>query len=73
MSEWVSVKDRLPEKPGLVSYEHVYCLIFYNGDVLLRPWNCEHLCWDDESGDDFELKPKDPTHWMLLPSGPNHE
>ena len=68
--EWISTAERLPEKPGLKNYEHVYCLIFINGEIELRPWNCEHLCWDRSDGDDFEFQPKEPTHWMYLPEEP---
>ena len=47
MSEWIKPSDRLPEKPGKSSYEYVECLIVRKGEVLMRPWNCEHQCWDD--------------------------
>jgi hypothetical protein len=50
---WVSPKDHMPEKPGKASYEYVDCLIVYKNEVLMRPWNCEHLCFDDEHYDDF--------------------
>ncbi len=43
----------MPEKPGKASYEYVDCLIVYKNEVLMRPWNCEHLCFDDEHYDDF--------------------
>lgn len=69
-SKWISVEDRLPDKPGVKSYEHVWCLIFVNGQIELRPWNCEHLVWDNSSGGNFEFKPKDPTHWMPVPENP---
>lgn len=55
--QWVKTKDRLPEKPGKKSYEYVDCLIYHNGEILQRPWNCEHLCWDDAHYDDFFLRP----------------
>ena len=68
--KWISVELKLPEKPGLASYEHVDCLIFIKGEILQRPWNCEHLCWDNAYGDNFEFNPKEPTHWMPLPEPP---
>ena len=68
--EWIKTSDRLPEKPGKSHYEYVECLIVYKGDVIKRPWNCEHLCWDDEEHDDFFCDPKEPTHWMPLPEPP---
>ncbi len=71
MSEWIKTADRLPEKPGIKDYEYVECLIFYKGEIMLRPWNCEHLCWDDEAQDDFFCDPKAPSHWMPLPAPPS--
>jgi hypothetical protein len=68
--EWIKTADRLPEKPGKRSYEYVECLIYHKGQILLRPWNCEHLCWDDEAQNDFYCDPKEPTHWMPLPNPP---
>lgn len=67
---WIKTSDRLPEKPGLKSYEYVDCLIYVKGEVLQRPWNCEHLCWDDAHYDDFEFHPTEPTHWTPLPPEP---
>lgn len=68
--EWIKTSDRLPEKPRKRDYEHVECLIYYKNQVLKRPWNCEHLCWDDEDGDDFFCDPEEPTHWPPLPAAP---
>ena len=62
--QWIRTSEQLPEKPGLKSYEHVDCWIYVNNTILQRPWNCEHLCWDDEEYDDFEFEAKKPTHWM---------
>jgi Protein of unknown function (DUF551) len=67
---WISTKDRLPEKPGKLSYEHVWCLVYYKGDVRILAWNCEHLCWDQEDGDDYQCDPTAPTHWQPLPEPP---
>ena len=66
----IETAKRLPGKPGLRSYEHVRCLIFVNGDWEIGMWNCEHLCWDDDEGDDFRYDPTVPTHWMPLPPPP---
>lgn len=63
---WVATGDRLPEKPGHRPYEHVECLVLHNGRLRILPWNCEHLCWDDEHGDDFLLHPKEPSHWIAV-------
>ena len=70
MSEWTKTRDRLPEKPGKANYEYVQCLIVYKGQMLKRPWNCEHLCWDDEEMDDHFCEPYEATHWMPLPELP---
>ena len=68
--QWVPTIDRLPEKPGIDSYEHVRCLIVVNGEIEIGMWNCEHLCWDDDEGDDYRYDPYTPTHWMPLPAPP---
>lgn len=70
---WVPTKERLPEKPGKQGYEHVDCLIVLNGEVLSRPWNCEHLVWDREDYDDFFCEATKPSHWMLKPNPPEIE
>jgi len=67
---WIPTTERLPEKPGKSNYEYVECLIFYKGEILMRPWNCEHQVWDDEEHDDFFCVPTAPTHWRPLPSPP---
>lgn len=70
-SQWTATADKLhPDKPGLRPYEQVPCLIVRKGEVLLRQWNCEHLIWDTEDGDDFFCNPGDVSHWMRLPSLP---
>lgn len=69
---WIEIKskDDLPKKPGLKSYEYVECLIVYKGEVLYRPWNCEHECFDDEEHDDHFCNWEEVTHYMPLPSAP---
>ena len=61
---WIKTSERLPAKPGLTDYEYVECVIFYKGEFLCRPWNCEHLCWDDEQHDDHFCDALEPTHRM---------
>lgn len=73
MSGWIKTADRLPEKPGKEKYEYVDCLIYIDGEILIRPWNCEHHVWDDESHDDFFCNATDPSHWMPLPAGPDRD
>jgi hypothetical protein len=66
--KWIRITGRedLPKKPGKRSYEYVDCLIFHEGEVKQRPWNCEHECWDDESGDDFYCDALAPTHYAVI-------
>lgn len=70
---WIKTTDRLPEKPNKKSYEYVDCLIYHEGEIKMRPWNCEHLCWDDEYYDAHFCDPLEPTHWMPLPPPPTSE
>lgn len=65
---WIRIlsEDDLPMKPGIHSYEHVDCLIFHEGEVKRRPWNCEHRCWDDDEGDDFYCAPLAPSHYAVV-------
>ena len=72
VSPWIKITSAevLPKKPGLKSYEYVDCLIFHNGEIKKRPWNCEHLCWDDEEYDDFYCDALEPTYYMRLPAPP---
>lgn len=71
--EWIATTDKLhPDKPGLRRYEQIPCLIVRNRDILLRQWNCEHLVWDGEDGDDIYCKAEDVTHWMPLPPLPSN-
>jgi len=73
-NEWVSVRERLPEKPGKKSYEHVPALVYIPRlGIMLLMWNCEHLCWDMEDGDDVSPYNNDVTHWQILPSPPKGE
>lgn len=70
---WIKITcaNDLPKKPGKERYEYVECLIFHNGEIKMRPWNCEHLCWDDEEHDDFFCDAMEPSHYMKLPAPPS--
>jgi hypothetical protein len=65
MSEWVSVKDRLPEvEIGVL----IYTIL---GDIeiaLLNPPDCDGPFWyyPEDNGWDED----DVSHWMLLPAPP---
>jgi hypothetical protein len=71
--KWTKVIDGLPKKPGRRDYEHVRCLVFVPawGQMVLE-WNCEHLCWDDESGDDVSTYNNQVTHWQELSHDPEN-
>ena len=76
--QWIKTTERLPEKPSNKNYEYVDCYIFVDGEVLERPWNCEHECWDDAGYDDFQYSATEPSHWMIankmpLPPEVDHE
>ena len=69
---WIPTTEKPhPDKPGLARYEQIPCLVVYHGEICIRQWNCEHLVWDEEDGDDFCCKADEVTHWMPLPPMPN--
>ena len=71
--EWYSTKDKPhPQKPGLQHYETIPCLVVFKGRVRILQWNCEHMCWDDEDGDDWFCNADAVTHWMALPDLPSN-
>lgn len=74
-SPWISVIEKShPEKPGKKSYEHVPCLVVHKRwGIRSLMWNCQHLCWDDESGDDFVCDDSEITHWMEIPEPPKND
>jgi len=68
---WISVNDGLPEKQTLQSYEHVPCLCYTKRDgIVLLMWNCEHLVWDAEDGDDVSSLNEKVLFWQPLPKAP---
>lgn len=75
--EWVYPKSRydMPAKPGNANYEYVDCLILHRGDLLFRPWNCEHLVFDSEDYDDFFCEWSEIEAYQIVqrPLGPTPE
>lgn len=76
MSEWISVKDRLPDKDGKY-------VVWYDGELNICEYDVESqtfgdsfydydemhsklLCWDDDIN-------KFVTHWLLLAEPPKSE
>ena len=60
MSEWISVKDRLPENDS--------CILIYDGDVGICIYYKGKFQDFDENGYPFEKRYV--THWMPLPEPP---
>lgn len=61
MTEWISVKDRLPNSP-------LESLVITNGVEKTIGWYCLTCCsWHAEKG---TLNCWEPTHWMPLPKLP---
>ncbi len=50
--------------------DYLQCLICYNGEILLRPYNLHHICFDDEDMDDHFCKIEDVKWWCLVPHYP---
>lgn len=67
---WIDVKDRLPERKPNVGYSQVWCLCVYRGEVLILVYNHEHICWDQEDGDDYFCDVSAVSHWQPLPKPP---
>jgi hypothetical protein len=59
--EWISVKDRLPEKEN----EEVIC---YDGKIVFT--GVEYSKKNDFEWIECGYKPKNITHWMPLPNPP---
>lgn len=68
--EWHKPQDKLPEykQEPPSSYKQVECLVYRKRKgVQILVWNCEHICWDDASGDDYECDANDVELWAYLP------
>ena len=67
MTEWISVKDRLPE-----NYKNVLCVSKF---LDIRDITVAH-CWESYQKESFWMDTHsfpltDITHWMPLPEPPN--
>tara|TARA_R110002110_G_scaffold415850_1_gene657983 strand:+ start:19094 stop:19471 length:378 start_codon:yes stop_codon:yes gene_type:complete len=64
--EWTLTSDTPPHG----DYNHIDCYIILKrnrSDVLERPWNTIHKCFDDSGYDDFEYNADDVFCWMIKP------
>ena len=64
MSEWISVKDRMPEKEG----KYIVCK---SGNVYALPMRINglgHKYW--EAGKYFKKETDKVSHWMPFPESP---
>ena len=75
MSEWISVKERLPEEKG---WYQVYAPSYYGGSssglaningTMFAKWSGKS--WSIETG--YHKRPGCVTHWMPLPEPPGEE
>ncbi len=75
MTAWIKITSGadMPQKDRPGWYEQYDCLVFHKGEIKHLVWNCEHLCWDDSSGDDFYCDPLEPSHYMLFPESPERD
>ena len=74
-ADWIQTKERLPTRFDSLHEDnhHIDCYIFIINQVIERPWNIHHECWDDKEYDDFEFNDTAPSHWMIanpLPEPP---
>lgn len=66
MSEWISVKDRLPEDNG----KYLVCV---DGDKINPPYVITWWFWNGKF-EDFQYFPsRHVTHWMPIPEPPEVE
>lgn len=72
MSEWISVKDRLPEEGdyvlgivsghnGIIKFTDAWMLVHYDADE--KEW------WADE----YDIEGCSVTHWMPIPEPPKED
>jgi len=63
---WIKITriEDMPQKKTK-SYEQYDCMVWWKGEAHHLVWNCEHLVWDDRTGDDFECEWNAPTHYKL--------
>ncbi len=78
MSEWISVRERLPElNERVLGFEKntVNKNMVYTCDTVIEVCHRAHMCyggWINDAGFSIGERPFDVevTHWMPLPDGP---
>ena len=81
MSEWISVKERLPSREGLEKDETEYVLVSeqaFNAITGEKLGSCVSICGFEHDGwskfDNFGyVRTENITHWMPLPEPPGEE
>lgn len=81
MSEWISVKERLPECPHEMDTDDGQFMV--SQSVLFcdsSMWPCmamghmvEDGTWTNYGGDHDFMYPETVTHWMPFPDGPDKQ
>lgn len=74
VTEWISCKDRLPEKSGKyltvdMDYEYPF-LQTLDYSAKWNGWNCCESIEDEQIAKEYEMR---VTHWMPLPELPEVE
>lgn len=77
MSEWISVKDKLPNENGTyIVYTHDGKLangwVWFDDAVVVADYTFGMWWWYNKNGIDFDITDI-VTHWMPLPEPPRME
>lgn len=71
MSQWISIKDGMPEIESEDGDCSATVLIFMDGRKMISGFYCiEDEAWYDDGGDIIDSYLHDVTHWMQLPEPP---
>lgn len=71
MSDWISIKNKLPEKDG------EYVVAYENGDIEVLPYSCRYQAFNvypdcnEEEAEAYRIDAV--THWMPLPKLPGSD
>ncbi len=67
MSEWISVKERMPEAEG----RYIVCIDGWTSVIPMKINGLGHKYW--EVGKYLKKETTSVTHWMPLPAPPKEE